>query len=135
MASFSPMRLTHEGLTVLGRAEIAATPVNPYPPSWEWPQYPPSVGMVPISPDQDQGETRNSARAAILKLLREGRQCLLRPTQSRNFTMYDGSETVRTKDRVTLGAKPEPPRPLARELPPADLFPIDALGPLLRDAA
>ena len=48
--------------------------------------------------------------------------------------MYDGSEMVRTKDRVTLSVKPEPPRPLARELPPADPFPIDALGPLLRDA-
>src|SRR5215469_1385295 len=47
---------------------------------------------------------------------------------------YDGSEMVRTKDRVTLSVNPEPPRPLARELPPADPFPIDALGPLLRDA-
>src|SRR6516165_6100046 len=49
--------------------------------------------------------------------------------------MYDGSETVRTKDRVTLSVKPEPPRPLARELPPADPFPIDALGPLLHGSA
>src|SRR6516225_5045836 len=49
--------------------------------------------------------------------------------------MYDGSEMVRTKDRVTLSVKPQPPRPLTRELAPADPFPIDALGPLLRDAA
>ena len=48
--------------------------------------------------------------------------------------MYDGSKMVRTKGHVTLSVKPEPPRPLARELPPADPFPIDALGPLLRDA-
>jgi hypothetical protein len=49
--------------------------------------------------------------------------------------MYDGSEMVRTKDCVTLSVKSEPPRPLARELPPADPFPIDALGPLLRGSA
>jgi hypothetical protein len=55
--------------------------------------------------------------------------------RTRNFAMYDGSEMVRTKDRVTLSVKPEPPRPLARELPPADPFPIEALGPLLRGSA
>jgi hypothetical protein len=32
-------------------------------------------------------------------------------------------------------AKPEPPRPLMRELPPADPFPIEALGDVLADAA
>jgi putative DNA primase/helicase len=32
-------------------------------------------------------------------------------------------------------SKPEPPRPLIRELPPADPFPIDALGDILGNAA
>jgi hypothetical protein len=32
-------------------------------------------------------------------------------------------------------AKPEPPRPLMRELPPADPFPVEALGDVLADAA
>src|SRR5262249_17087749 len=31
--------------------------------------------------------------------------------------------------------KPEPPRPLIRDLPPADPFPFDALGDLLGNAA
>jgi hypothetical protein len=31
--------------------------------------------------------------------------------------------------------KPEPPRPLMRELPPADRFPVDALGDILGDTA
>ena len=30
---------------------------------------------------------------------------------------------------------PEPPRPLMRELPPAEPFPVDALGGVLKDAA
>ena len=116
------MSLTHGRSTVVVRAQIATTVVNPLPAT---------VGMAVISPDEDQGGRRNAARSRSFVL--EGRQG--RPTQSRNFTMYDGSEMVRTKDRVTLAVKPEPPRPLARELPPADPFPIDALGPLLRDAA
>jgi len=90
--------------------------------------------MAVISPYEDQGGTRNAAELRSRSFLLQGRNGRLCPTQSRNFTMYDGSEMVRTKDRVTLSVKPEPPRPLARELPPADPFPIDALGPLLRDA-
>ena len=118
------MRLAHEGLKVLGRAQIAL--VNPLPAT---------VGMAVISPDGDQGGTTNSAELRSRSFLLEGRQGRLCSTQSRNFTMYDGSEMVRTKGRVTLGVKPEPPRPLARELPPADPFPIDALGPLLHGSA
>jgi hypothetical protein len=47
----------------------------------------------------------------------------------------DGADRVR---RIIGGAKdvkPEPPRPLMRELPPADPFPIDALGDVLGAAA
>jgi hypothetical protein len=33
------------------------------------------------------------------------------------------------------GVPAEPPRPLMRELPPADPFPVDALGPVLGSAA
>jgi len=43
----------------------------------------------------------------------------------------DGATEIR---RIIDGAedvKPEPPRPLFRELPPADPFPIDALGDVL----
>jgi hypothetical protein len=42
-----------------------------------------------------------------------------------------GSEAVRKMvDRVTE-VKLEPPRPLIRELPPADPFPVEALGDIL----
>jgi hypothetical protein len=47
----------------------------------------------------------------------------------------DGPTEVR---RLIQGAdpfKPEPPRPLMRGLPPADPFPIDALGDVLNAAA
>jgi hypothetical protein len=47
----------------------------------------------------------------------------------------DGAAEIR---RLVAGAedvKPEPPRPLFRELPPADPFPIDALGHVLGAAA
>ena len=117
--------MTHGRSTVVVRAQIATTVVNPLPAT---------VGMAVISPYEDQGGTRNAAELRSRSLLVEGRQVRLCPAQSRNFTMYDGSEMVRTKDRVTLSVKPEPPRPLTRELAPADPFPIDALGPLLRDA-
>ncbi len=42
-----------------------------------------------------------------------------------------GAERIREIDAVSL----EPPRPLMRELPPADPFPIDALGDFLAKAA
>jgi hypothetical protein len=47
----------------------------------------------------------------------------------------DGAAEIR---RLVTGAeevKPEPPRPLMRELPPADPFPVDALGDVLGTAA
>ena len=37
--------------------------------------------------------------------------------------------------RNASGTLAEPPRPLMRELPPADPFPVDALGPVLAPAA
>src|SRR5262249_16068350 len=74
--------------------------------------------MAVISPYEDQGGTRNAAALRSRSFLLEGRQGRLCPTQSRNFTMYYGSEMVRTKDRVTLSVKPEPPRPLAQSCHP-----------------
>jgi hypothetical protein len=47
----------------------------------------------------------------------------------------DGAERVRRIIDEAEEVKPEPPRPLYRELPPADPFPIDALGTILRAAA
>jgi hypothetical protein len=44
-------------------------------------------------------------------------------------------ENVRAIIESAMDAKNEPPRPLMRELPPADPFPIDALGGLLEPAA
>jgi hypothetical protein len=41
-----------------------------------------------------------------------------------------GAEAVRESVRRAEDVKPEPPRPLMRELPPADPFPVDALGPV-----
>ena len=39
-----------------------------------------------------------------------------------------------TKSTAEVAAKTEPPRPLMRELPPADPFPVDALGTVLAPA-
>jgi hypothetical protein len=46
-----------------------------------------------------------------------------------------GAEAVRESVRMAEDVKPEPPRPLMRELPPADPFPVDALGEVLAPAA
>ena len=42
---------------------------------------------------------------------------------------------VSSNDRPALPRRPEPPRPLIRELPPADPFPVEALGDILEPAA
>ncbi len=47
----------------------------------------------------------------------------------------DRAERVRELVFGAKEVKPEPPRPLMRELPPADAFPIDALGDVLGAAA
>ncbi len=47
----------------------------------------------------------------------------------------DGSAEVRRIVNVAEDIKPEPPRPLMRELLPADPFPVDALGDMLGTAA
>ena len=47
----------------------------------------------------------------------------------------DGAAEIRRIVDVAEDVKPEPPRPLMRELPPADPFPVDALGDVLGDAA
>jgi hypothetical protein len=47
----------------------------------------------------------------------------------------DGTAEIRSIVENAEEVKPEPPRPLMRELPPADPFPIDALGDLLGAAA
>jgi len=46
-----------------------------------------------------------------------------------------GAESVREAIDGAEEVTPEPPRPLMRELPPADPFPIDSLGDLLAPAA
>jgi Protein of unknown function (DUF3987) len=43
----------------------------------------------------------------------------------------DGAGEVRRIIAMAEDSKPEPPRPLMRKLPPADPFPVDALGDLL----
>jgi hypothetical protein len=47
----------------------------------------------------------------------------------------DGAAEVRRIIERAEDAQPEPPRPLMRELAPADPFPIDALGDVLGAAA
>jgi hypothetical protein len=47
----------------------------------------------------------------------------------------DGAAEVRRIIDAAEEVKPEPPRPLMRELPPADPFPVDALGDVLGAAA
>ena len=53
------------------------------------------------------------------------------------MTPPDVSGTARVRELVDGGQelKPEAPRPLMRELPPADPFPIDSLGDVLASAA
>jgi hypothetical protein len=46
-----------------------------------------------------------------------------------------GAERVKETVDGSGEVKPEPPRPLMRELPPADPFPVDALGSVLAPAA
>jgi hypothetical protein len=46
-----------------------------------------------------------------------------------------GAEGVRDTINDAEEATFEPPRPLMRELPPADPFPVDALGDMLAPAA
>ena len=79
--------------TVVLRAPIAATVVNPLPAT---------VGMAVISPYEDQRGTRNAAALRSPLEARQDRLCL---AQSRNSTMYDGSEMVRTKDRIALSVE------------------------------
>jgi len=73
---------------------------------------------------------------------RKGRKITVRTlfwhAAQRGWRSKDASSANgKSKDGPRAGAeaKPEPPRPLIRELPPADLFPIDALGDVLGDAA
>lgn len=47
----------------------------------------------------------------------------------------DGTAEIRRLVNGAEDVKPEPPRPLMRELPPADPFPVDALGDVLGAAA
>ena len=47
----------------------------------------------------------------------------------------DGAAEVRRIIDAAEEVKPEPPRPLMRELPPPDPFPVDALGDVLAAAA
>src|ERR1700746_4103732 len=45
------------------------------------------------------------------------------------------AEAARESTHMATEVTPEPPRPLMRELPPADPFPTDALGDVLAAAA
>jgi len=47
----------------------------------------------------------------------------------------DGAAEICRIIEVAEEIKPEPPRPLMREFPPADPFPVDALSDVLRTAA
>jgi hypothetical protein len=47
----------------------------------------------------------------------------------------DGAAEIRRLVNGAENVQPEPPRPLMRELPPADPFPVDALGDVLGAAA
>jgi hypothetical protein len=42
-----------------------------------------------------------------------------------------GAEAIREQAEQAEEVHPEPPRPLIRELPPADPFPVEALGDVL----
>src|SRR5215212_2655268 len=47
----------------------------------------------------------------------------------------EGAERMRAAFDEAEEVRPEPPRPLTREMPPADRFPIEALGDVLAPAA
>src|SRR5689334_965335 len=46
-----------------------------------------------------------------------------------------GPDRIRRGIDTAVELSPEPPRPLMRDMPPADPFPVDALGKVLGDAA
>ena len=48
---------------------------------------------------------------------------------------HNGAAEIRRIIDMAEDMRPEPPRPLMRELPPADPYPIDALGDVLASAA
>src|SRR5262245_19440248 len=64
------------------------------------------------------------------------RTCSSAPTR-RNMSPNSTAGAERVRDTVGAAADEqlEPPRPLMRELPPADPYPIDALGDVLAPAA
>src|SRR3954454_24849306 len=49
--------------------------------------------------------------------------------------MPDGTERMRAAFEEAEEVQPEPPRPLARDTPPADPFPIEGLGDVLAPTA
>src|SRR5262245_978873 len=76
------------------------------------------------TPNPYEGMTpEQTSDAIILKLKRQGV-----PVRRDKQATNGGGTTVATE-------APEAPRPLMRELPPADPFPIDALGDILAPAA
>src|SRR5438309_4177678 len=58
----------------------------------------------------------------------------MRESRRRTMSPRDGAAGVRRIVDEAEDVKPEPPRPLMRELPPADPFPVDALGDVLAPA-
>ena len=118
-------------------------------------QLPPIAREIIILADHDaNGAGQRAAYAAADRWLAEGRRygspCrryreLISPTccsaapmrGSRRNVMSppNGIAEVRRILGVAKDVTPEPPRPLTRELPPADPFPVDTLGDVLASAA
>lgn len=61
--------------------------------------------------------------------------CLASYARGLAMSPPDGAGEIRRIIDMAEDVKPEPPRPLMRELPPADPFPVDALGTILAGAA
>ncbi len=117
---------------------------------------PPEARMVLIVADHDaNGIGERAARAAAERWLAEGRHVrpchhtpaptsticclavLVPALRRRAMSPPDGAGAERVLSIVNAAEEvtPEPPRPLAREIPPADPFPVDALGSILAPAA
>ena len=115
----------------------------------------PLAGTVVILADNDvNGRGERAARAAGERWLTEGRRVRIAmpPEPGTDFNDVllagvqwnagrpamsppDGAAEVRRIVDMAEDVQPEAPRPLMREMPPADPFPVDALGDVLAHAA
>jgi hypothetical protein len=88
--------------------------------------------------ERDQGKTWRSIKRDGIRIgtvFHLAKQAGWRDERTNRGPSNGADASWRAATQSGAEVKPEPPRPLTRELPPADPFPIDALGDLLGSAA